>query len=285
MPLINCPVCSGILKESVQEWHFSCPSCAYEKSTLAPTINEHVAHENIDEAARESGLRDLRVSNFRILLNAIREFKPEGGRLLDVGCAHGWFVETATSAFDVLGIEPDEVIYKSTAARGLPVRSGYFPEALLESETFDVIVFNDVLEHIPPVSDVLNACYERLNDGGYLVVNLPSSDGLFYRLSRLFAHAGYEGFFERLWQKGLPSPHVHYFNESNLAELLKSHEFETVVRGRLPVLSLAGLYTRISYTGKLGWLSTAFIYCAVGISLPILKLFPSDIIYLIARKD
>ena len=284
MLISHCPVCSGGLKETVQEWHFSCPLCAYEKSTLAPTINEHSAHENIDESARETGLRELRVSNFRTLLSAIRTLKPGGGRLLDVGCAHGWFIETAMPAFEVLGIEPDEAIYQSTAARGLPVRNGYFPDVLIASEKFDVIVFNDVLEHIPPVVDVLNACHDRLNDGGYLVVNLPSSSGVFYRLSRLFASAGYTGFFDRLWQKGLPSPHVHYFNESNLAELLKCYGFVSVAGGRLPVLSLAGLYTRISYTGKMGRLSKVFIYCAVAISLPILKLLPSDIIYVIARK-
>lgn len=284
MTLNNCPVCHEGMKESVQKWHFFCPRCAYERSSLVPTINEHAAHENIDEAARETGLRELRVSNFIMLLKAVRELKPDGGRLLDVGCAHGWFVETAMSNFDVLGIEPDEAIYSSTAARGLPVRNGYFPEALREGEKFDVIVFNDVLEHIPPVANVLNACHERLNDGGYLVINLPSSDGIFYRLSRMFARVGYGGFFDRLWQKGLPSPHVHYFNEVNLAELLKCHGFENVVKGRLPVLGLAGLYTRISYTGKLGRLSKAFVYCAVAASLPILRLLPSDIIYLIARR-
>lgn len=285
MPQNHCPVCRGSLKCSLQDWHFVCSACGYEQSSLLPTINEHAAHEQIDEAARETGLRQLRLKNFETLLNVISELKPAGGRLLDVGCAHGWFIETATGRFDVLGIEPDKAMYAAAAARGLAVRNGYFPDALRDGETFDVIIFNDVLEHIPPVIDVLKSCYRRLNDGGYLVVNLPSSNGVFYRLSRLFARAGFSGFFERLWQKDLPSPHVHYFNDSNLAELLQYNGFISVVKGRLPVLSLAGLFTRISYAGRMGLVSRMAVYCGVAICLPLLRLLPSDIIYLVAKKN
>lgn len=284
MSIKNCPVCQGELSGSLLAWHFSCVGCAYEKSSLTPVINQQTAHRAIDETARETGLRELRVSNFRKLLGVLRQLKPDGGRLLDVGCAHGWFIEAAADTFDAVGIEPDHTVYASTVARGLPVRNGYFPQALLDTETFDVIVFNDVLEHIAPVIDVLRACHDRLNSGGYLLVNLPSSNGLFYRLSRVFARLGYRGFFERLWQKGLPSPHVHYFNGANLAKLLAGNGFTTVVTGRLPVLSLAGLYTRISYTGTMGHLSRAVIYVAVALSLPMLRLFPSDIVYVVAQK-
>jgi hypothetical protein len=107
---------------------------------------------------------------------------------------------------------------------------------------------------------------------------------LFYRVSRVFARLGYSGFFERLWQKDLPSPHVHYFNEYNLADLIGRNGFVTVVKGRLPVVSLTGLYSRISFAGKMGGLAKVVTYCAVALSLPVLKLFPNDIIYLIAKK-
>lgn len=84
------------------------------------------------------------------------------------------------------------------------------------SESSDLLI-----EHIPDINSIIAACHERLNDGGLLVLNLPSSDGVFYKLSRLFAAMGKFDFFERLWQKGLPSPHVHYFNRKNLSNLLQ----------------------------------------------------------------
>jgi 2-polyprenyl-3-methyl-5-hydroxy-6-metoxy-1,4-benzoquinol methylase len=279
-----CPVCNGALTVGIQNWHFKCKSCRYEKGDLQPTINEVSAHSLIDEADRETGLREVRVSNFQKLLDVVSALKPGGGKLLDVGCAHGWFVETAMSRFDALGIEPDEAVFHSTYAKNLPVRKGYFPDALEASETFDVIVFNDVIEHIPDINSIIAACHERLNDGGLLVLNLPSSDGVFYKFSRLFAAMGKFGFFERLWQKGLPSPHVHYFNRKNLSNLLQQSRFTPVTTGTLPTLGLAGLYTRISYTGNLGTLSKVAIYCTIAAALPILRLLPSDIVYVVAKK-
>ncbi|MFJ2427508.1 class I SAM-dependent methyltransferase [Pseudomonas sp. NPDC087804] len=280
-----CPLCNVPLITGIQNWHFQCSSCLYEKGALEPLINNSVSHELVDEKARESGLRDIRVRNFNKLLGVISSLKPEGGCLLDVGCAHGWFLEAATTQFDVIGIEPDKAVFNETQSKGLPIRNGYFPDALKDDEKFDVIVFNDVFEHIPSIDEVLQACHSRLNEGGILVLNLPSSEGVFYRLSKLFGLIGKIGFFERLWQKDLPSPHVHYFNSKNLTKLLGGYKFSTIKTGTLPTLTLAGLYTRISYAGNSGFLSKLLVYLAVATSLPVLRLLPSDIVYLIARKN
>lgn len=65
-----------------------------------------------------------------------------------------------------------------TAARRVPVRAGYFPDTLQQNEAFDVIVVNDVIDHIPKIGDALSACVARLNPEGLLVLNLPTSMGL-----------------------------------------------------------------------------------------------------------
>ncbi|WP_337153524.1 class I SAM-dependent methyltransferase [Pseudomonas protegens] len=279
-----CPVCSGKLSVGFQLWHLICASCGYEKGDLQPVINELSPHKLVDESVREVGLRDIRVSNFRKLINVILSIKPFGGKLVDVGCAHGWFVEEAISKFEAIGVEPDEAVFHATLARGLPVRQGYFPDALKDGEMFDVIVFNDVVEHIPDISKALAECHSRLNEGGLLVLNLPSSDGVFYKISRLFCRFGKFSFFERLWQKDLPSPHVHYFNKKNLSELLTKSSFATIKTGTLPTLGLSGLYSRIYCAGNIGSVSTALICCAVACVIPILRLLPSDIIYVVAKK-
>jgi 2-polyprenyl-3-methyl-5-hydroxy-6-metoxy-1,4-benzoquinol methylase len=277
-----CPVCQSELISGYRSWHLMCKSCGYEKANLQPIINYHAAHQLIDEVAREDGLRDLRISNFKKLLKIIKMLKPNGGCLLDVGCAHGWFIEAAKNDFDVSGLEPDKKVCDAASRHGLPVRMGYFPDALDDSEKFDVIVFNDVIEHIPGVEFILASCRERLNKGGLLVLNLPSSNGVFYRLSKIFCRFGVSSFFERMWQKNLPSPHLHYFNMPNLINLLENNGFEIKVKGSLSTLRLAGLYTRVSYTGKLDRLSRIFVYVSTALFLPVLKILPSDIIYVVA---
>lgn len=279
-----CPLCQTPLVPGLQRWHRVCPRCAYEKADLSPAINTQAGHRLINEQARETGLRALRLANFATLLQALRSLKPGGGRLLDVGCAHGWFLDLARHDFDVLGLEPDRFVFEATARRGLPVRRGYFPQALDTGESFDVISFNDVFEHIPDSQRVLDACRERLRDGGLLVLNLPSSSGIFYRLAKLFSRFGHPAFFERLWQKDLPSPHLHYFRHSNLVALLARNSFDLQASGTLPTLRLAGLYTRVSYTGKLGLMARIFICSGVALMLPLLKVLPGDIVYVVAKK-
>lgn len=281
----HCPVCKKELSQGYCQWHFLCRNCGYEKANLEQSINLQSAHELVDESARESGLREVRRDNFQTLLNRIRSLKPTGGRLLEIGSAHGWFLEEAEKyGFDVLGIEPDKNVFATAVQKKIPMRSGYFPNALKEGEMFDVIVFNDVIEHIPNIEFILSYCKDRLQPDGLLVLNLPSSTGIFYRLSKLFCGVGFTRFFDRLWQKDLPSPHLHYFNSANLSELLRKKGFEIKETGKLSTLSLDTLYKRISYTGEHSFPVRVLIFLAIMASLPMLNFLPSDIIYNFSMK-
>ncbi|MEC5385591.1 class I SAM-dependent methyltransferase [Uliginosibacterium sp. H3] len=270
----------------IQAWHWECSTCNYENAELAPAINQATAHDQIDEQFREKGLRPLRVDNFDKLLHAIIENRKKTGSLLDVGCAHGWFLERAGEmGFKALGIEPDLHVYEATHQRGLHVRRGFFPEVLSSNEQFDVIVFNDVFEHIPDVKSTLAECRAHLKPAGMLVLNLPSSSGVFYRTSRLLLNLGIGGFFERLWQKDLPSPHLHYFCQENLRQLLERNGFKEIAVGRLSTISMKGLYTRVSYTRGHSLPVRLLICLIVTLAFPIIFMMPSDIVYSLSTKN
>lgn len=282
MPL--CPVCRHTLVTGIRDWHLVCKACDYEKANLAPSINEAASHETIDEATRESGLRALRIKNFRTLLDRIGEVATSGSRLLEVGSAHGWFLDEALKKYSVTGIEPDNAIF-SASAKGRPfIRNGYFPEILDADERFDIIVFNDVLEHIPDVTGTLSACHRHLNSGGLLVINIPSSRGVFYRASKLFARIGLGMPFSRMWQESLPSPHLHYFSADNLSRLLSSSGFEMITEGRLPSIELAGLRSRIGYTSRSNAAIDTMILFGTAATFPMIRILPSDIMYIVARR-
>lgn len=281
-----CPVCKSVMTAGNEPWHFVCNRCHYEMATLFPTINQTDLHRPLDEFSRESSLRTVRNVNFRTLLSRIGKLTSNHHKLLDVGCAHGWFLELAKDQFDVLGIEPDQIIFNQTLKLGLPVRLGFFPQILSTDEKFDIIIFNDVIEHIPDIQTVLSACNDHLKVNGLLVLNLPDSRGTFYRLSKTFSVMGIKGFFERMWQVGMPSPHVHYFNQKNLSVLLENQGFKVKEKGRLETLSLDGLYTRLTYANKKqSPIVTGLIYGLICIAIPLLKLMPSDIAYVIAQKE
>lgn len=279
-----CIVCGNTQTAGLASWHATCPACQYESAALSVAINQHTGPE-VNEAEREAGLKALRLENFRAIVQyAKRHVRPGARSLLDVGSAHGWFLETAREDFDVLGVEPDAVVGGRAAARGLPVRAGFFPDVLREDERFDVIVFNDVIEHIPDIRSALDACRQRLNPDGILILNLPNSRGFFYRLSKGVARLGWRTPFERLWQKDLPSPHVHYFSTGNLAQLVAGRGFDLVDSAELPALRAKGLRERLSCAGNVPLVSLWVQYIAIMCAIPVLRIFPSDIIVCIFRK-
>ncbi len=282
---MKCIVCATATQAGLFPWHATCPSCHYELADFAVTINQPQAHELVNEDDREAALKHLRADNFTTILGHIgRLASPTARTLLDVGSAHGWFLDQARAHFDVLGIEPDTAVGEKAVARGQKVRMGYFPNALRDGERFDIIVFNDVIEHIPDIQSALQACRARLHEGGLLVLNLPSSRGFFYRLSKLLAVCRVSGPFERMWQKGLPSPHVHYFNERNLNTLVSRHGFTQIATFELAALRLKGLKQRLRFVGKVNPLVVHAQYLALAAAVPVLALWPSDILVSVFRK-
>ena len=282
---MDCIVCAGSTRVGHQPWHRLCPSCRYESADLAPVINESQAHSQVDEADRALALKAVRTENFRLIVDRLARLVPaKARRLLDVGSAHGWFLEEASKRFAVVGVEPDEVVARAALARGLPVRMGYFPQALGDGERFDVIVFNDVIEHIPDIRGALEACHARLETDGLLVLNVPRSSGFFYRLSKILARIQWHGPFERMWQKGLPSPHVHYFNEHNLDRLVARKGFQSVQSFKLRAVSSDGLLERIRFAGKLNPVALYAQYALLLCAMPFLRFLPSDIVVCVYRK-
>jgi SAM-dependent methyltransferase len=276
-----CEVCGGTLRSGLAPWHRRCQECGLETGAFTTHIDDRGV-EDIDEDARELALRPIREANFDTLLGwllARPRFRDSctPPRLLDVGCAHGWFLEKAAPHFEVTGIEPDPEVFSRTAARGLTVRRGYFPDVLQDGETFDVIVFNDVLEHIPDVISVLRECNKRLRDGGVVVVNAPDRRGMLYRIAHMMARVGFPGTFDRMWQKGMPSPHLYYFDTASLSAAARGAGLSIDGTLRLPSLFARGLYSRIRYSGDVSRAKALLIAAGVLPLIPALRVLPSDI--------
>jgi 2-polyprenyl-3-methyl-5-hydroxy-6-metoxy-1,4-benzoquinol methylase len=244
---LRCVVCDTPLAAKICAWSLVCPACDTWRSTLEPAIESEDLHQAIDTEARVAGFKELRLGNNNHILDEIGKLRGlEGSRLLDVGSAHGWFIEEALRrGSHAEGIEPDETVRQDALAHGLQVRHGYFPSTLAPGEQFDVIAFNDVFEHIPDVDATLNACAASLAPGGILSINIPSATGLGFRIARTLARLGLRGPYERLWQHNLPSPHLHYFTPASLQRFVEQHGLR--VRRVVPLASIRrdGLWARV----------------------------------------
>jgi SAM-dependent methyltransferase len=285
-----CIVCGTPVRVAITDWAARCPDCGTWTSSLEPQINgpnEHLpTGTEIDTKARIAGLESLRRENFRDVLDRIGTLVPlDGARLLDVGSAHGWFLEEAAArGVRATGVEPEEDVAAGPLSRGLDVRAGFFPDVLEEGETFDVITFNDVLEHIPDARGVLAACAGALRPGGVLSVNIPNADGLGYKVATSVGRVGVRGPFERFWQHGLPSPHVHYFTRAGLTRLAEESGFAVDGVGVLSAISRDGLWERVHFFRRPTPASVAS-FAALWAAAPILnRPANSDIVLMLARR-
>lgn len=84
----------------------------------------------------------------------LKRFPIKQGKLLDIGCGHGLFLERAKNVgFEVWGTDFDEKSIKCAKKRGLENVYNFSSEDFVnfakeKKLKFDVIVFNAVLEHL-----------------------------------------------------------------------------------------------------------------------------------------
>lgn len=270
-----CPVCAGPLRP-FKPWLLVCGGCGFERSTLTAGGGTGI-----------EGLEALRRENFERLLDRLASRADlRKGRALEVGPADGWFLEAAARrGVRVRGIEPDRALAESARARGLDVETGFFPDDLRDKGPYALIVFNDVFEHLPDPAAMFRRAADLLEPGGLLAINLPSSRGALYRLAKLLARAGLDAPLERMWQKGLPSPHLSTFDPANLRRLAAaSAGFEPVDAFALRTITRAGLRARIASThrGPAGAVLFAGVWLLSFVYVPPLAL--SDIFTGVFRK-
>lgn len=262
---------------------YRCLKCGFYSSDLPIKIN-HL--QIIDESIREYALKPIRINNFNQILNECADLFPDRIRVLDVGCAHGWFLEAVTArGYLAVGLEPDETMASKARAAGHEVVMGFFPEDLAAEDQYDLITFHDVFEHLPKLDAVVETVYLRLNENGIVIINLPVSDGLIFRLARALTRLGYKSVLSRMWQVNLPSPHLSYFSAVTLQRLMVRHGFEPIRSGSLEAFLTKGLYNRIRYDRSVGAAKAAFLYTAARMLKLITGLFASDIQYFVFRKQ
>jgi SAM-dependent methyltransferase len=250
-----------------------CAGCGALRADLPVTIG---AASVIDEGQREAGLVALRQVNNARLLDRLAALS-KGRALLDIGCGPGFLLrDAAVHGFDAQGVEPDADVVAAASAQGAPVRHGYFPQALHADERFDVIVFNDVLEHIADIPAALAASAAHLTEGGLLCVNCPDRRGLIYRVADLADRFGFSGALKRLWQVGLPSPHLWYLTPQALERAAARAGLAPAAAVRLESVVTKGLWRRIRYVKGQSLVLSLAAYAFALSTVPLARLLPAD---------
>lgn len=141
--------------------------------------------------------------------------KP-GGTVLDVGCGNGSSLRSLErKGWRGIGIDFDEVAIKVAREQGIEAHAGDLISQKFPSESFDAIMMNHVIEHVPSPALLLRECQRILKKDGILVAITPN--------------AGSRGHhkYGKDW-RGFEPDHLQIFTTRSLAAVGTGAEFREV---------------------------------------------------------
>ncbi len=202
-----------------------CPSCGLCQTKLEEDYESFVkryysrgyfeGEENKVAYVDYEGDGYLIKKNLQKYLQKILQFKTSG-KLLDVGCAYGYFLEHAKRAgFDVYGVEPSEHAAGRAQERlgKKSVTCSTLSDAGYKAGSFDVITMLDVFEHLGDPDHDIREAFRLLAPDGILLIATGDTDSLLAKIQK-----------DR-WTFYIPPQHLFFFNRPTLTTFLHNHGF------------------------------------------------------------
>jgi SAM-dependent methyltransferase len=213
-----CPACSRVTPHGFRFRKngsdiLACQSCGLgraEPSSFDPTTyytKDYFSGRRADGYSDYLGAEAVLRREFSDSVDFIRNFL-KGGKLLELGCAYGFFLKEASRYFETTGIELAADAAAHCRRAGLNVLHGTADEANLERVgAVDVIVLLDVIEHLPQPHETLALCNRTLNPGGIIVITTGDFSSAVAKLTG------------SQWRLMTPPQHLWYFTPESLRRL------------------------------------------------------------------
>ena len=263
----NCPVCQNNIFEKyleVQDYTVSnkkfqivsCKSCDFKFTNPRPNQNEiaeyykaesYISHTNTSKGLIAKVYHAVRKYTLKSKINLINSLYPQKGKLLDVGCGTGMFLnEARENGWKVNGIEPD------LGARQIAeeiIKSVIKTEILssFQDEKFNIITMWHVLEHIHLLNETVDWLKQRIAEDGTLIIAVPnyeSKDAAIYG---------------EHWAAYDVPRHLYHFSQKSIKQLFEQKGFrlEKTLPMKFDSFYVSMLSTKYQ-TGKINYLK-AFI--------------------------
>jgi 2-polyprenyl-3-methyl-5-hydroxy-6-metoxy-1,4-benzoquinol methylase len=204
-------------------------------------------------------------SYFSLPRTEILPFVPQDAkRVLDVGCSAGYFGEALKAErpdTEVWGVEPNREAANLAKERLDNVINGLFDVAMpeLAGQTFDAVVFNDVLEHLPDPERVLRDIRQILRPNGFVVASIPNILH-FYQIMEILLEQDW-----RYRESGiLDNTHLRFFTRKSIERMFSECGYSIErIEGINPSYGLKYQAMNLLLLGRLrDWKYIQFAVCA-----------------------
>ncbi|MCZ8239491.1 MAG: class I SAM-dependent methyltransferase [Leptospiraceae bacterium] len=162
---------------------YLCKTCGLQKLYPRPSKLKDLYQEDYYHGTASFAYTDER-KNFHFhsyvwnsRLNLIQKYKPQG-YILEVGSSFGGFLSRAKEyGYEIQGIELSEYSCKYANSIGIPTFHGDLENAPFSKENFDIIVLNEVIEHLPNPKLSLDLLVNILKPNGLLIIQTANFEG------------------------------------------------------------------------------------------------------------
>lgn len=154
------------------------------------------------------------LQNYKEKVQSFKKLK-EKGRLLDIGCAFGMFLKTASKYYDCYGVEISKYASGYAKKQKLKIFNGTLKQASYPDNYFDIINMVEVIEHLPDPKETIKEIYRIMKPNGILFIKTSNIDSFYARIKG------------KNWNYLLPG-HLSYFSIKTLNNLLKSSGFKMI---------------------------------------------------------
>ena len=151
-------------------------------------------------------------------------FLPDDyARVLEIGCGEGRFSDNLKSGSEVWGIEPDGDALAAAPGKLHRVLAGRYEDVHgeLPESHFDLVICNDVIEHMEDHDRFFRSIRSKIAPGGSLVASIPNVRYV-RNLFRLIVRKEWEYEDDGV----LDRTHLRFFTEKSLKRCLIRHGFE-----------------------------------------------------------
>lgn len=183
-----CPICGSQRTQSCGERAFNCNGCGLifimplETERPEAIYDERYFKGGVyrDYFSEESTMVDY----FERKIRLIEKHLPVSGRVLDIGCAAGFFLKAMKKrGYEVSGMDISECATRyARESLGVGITTGDITSASLPADSFDIITMWDVLEHLRDPMVAIRQAHRSLKDTGTLVVETLNIDSLNFKL-------------------------------------------------------------------------------------------------------
>lgn len=232
----DCPICGGDSFETLHRQEFllpgdvrthytvvACSRCGFTFARDLPPPEHYEAYYRASTKYTYEGSRDAAAAmtamhepSFALVDSILGDDRSL--RVLDVGCSTGELLALFQRAgyTHLEGVDPTpECARIAQQLYGLDVRAGVLSEIAAE-DPYDLVMFANVLEHMPDLRPAVARIASLVRDGGWLFIQVPDAGHFGADMNEPFLEFSIE--------------HINYFTDASLANLLAIEGFEIAKR-------------------------------------------------------